>query len=353
MWHRVATNPKPEETDGLLDFGVDFLNRIPIQWSVLGAVLILGAIYYGARSSHIPSPVVRGAGEAADAGPSQAYDRSAARAAAARRGRWRPPPAPWYGWDVSTTAEAPPLLPAGPRGPAGPAGGGRRWRSAAASPTTTCARATAAATSWCGSRARTRRCSASTARCEREATAAAAAAGVGPEVVAYLDEPPTLVTEFLPGRVMTQADLGKPDMIAEVAVTLWEVHGMRRAAQPLLGLGHRRPLRAAPPPGRGGGAPGAFGDLREGARRIQAAIDPAHPEHAPVPCHNDLLPANLIHDGEAIRIVDWEYAGMGNRYFDLGNLSVNNAFNEAGDEWLLECYWGEPCTRAAAARRCG
>ena len=30
--------------------------------------------------------------------------------------------------------------------------------------------------------------------CEREATAAAAAAGVGPEVIAYLDEPPTLVT---------------------------------------------------------------------------------------------------------------------------------------------------------------
>ena len=38
MWHRVATNPKPNETDGLLDFGVDFLNKIPIQWSVLGAV---------------------------------------------------------------------------------------------------------------------------------------------------------------------------------------------------------------------------------------------------------------------------------------------------------------------------
>ena len=45
--------------------------------------------------------------------------------------------------------------------------------------------------------------------CEREATAAAAAAGVGPAVVAYLDEPPTLVTEFLPGRVMTPADLGR------------------------------------------------------------------------------------------------------------------------------------------------
>ena len=40
---------------------------------------------------------------------------------------------------------------------------------------------------------------------------------------------------------------------------------------------------------------------------------------------------------------------MGNRYFDLGNLSVNNGLNEAGDEWLLECYWGEPCTRRRLA----
>jgi thiamine kinase-like enzyme len=184
--------------------------------------------------------------------------------------------------------------------------------------------------------------------CEREATAAAAAAGVGPAVLAYLDDPPTLVTEFLPGRVMTQGDLAKPDMIAEVAVTLWEVHGIR-------------PLRnrfsawdvvdsyARTAAAHGGGTPGLFSDVREGARRIQAAIDLAHPEHAPVPCHNDLLPANLIHDGEALRIVDWEYAGMGDRYFDLGNLSVNNAFSEAGDEWLLECYWGEPCTRRRLA----
>ena len=184
--------------------------------------------------------------------------------------------------------------------------------------------------------------------CEREATAAAAAVGVGPEVLAHLDEPPTLVTAFLPGRVMTQADLGKPDTIAEVAVTLWEVHGMRElrnrfSAWDVVDTYARTAAE------RGGSTPGVFGDLLEGARRIQAAIDPAHPEHAPVPCHNDLLPANLIHDGEAIRIVDWEYAGMGNRYFDLGNLSVNNAFNEAGDEWLLECYWGEPPTRRRLA----
>jgi thiamine kinase-like enzyme len=184
--------------------------------------------------------------------------------------------------------------------------------------------------------------------CERQATAAAAASGVGPEVVAYLREPACLVTSFIAGRTLEPSDVGRPDTIAEVAVALWDVHGgapipNRFSAWDVIDL------YAATAAERGASAPGAFGDLRECARRIQAALDPAHPEHAPVPCHNDLLPANFIHDGERVRIVDWEYAGMGNRYFDLANLSVNNGLNVAGDEWLLECYWGEPCTRRRLA----
>lgn len=59
LWHRVATNPKPNETDGLLDFNIDFLNKIPILWLVLGGVLILGGIYYGIAHSRIPSPLVK------------------------------------------------------------------------------------------------------------------------------------------------------------------------------------------------------------------------------------------------------------------------------------------------------
>jgi amino acid transporter len=58
FWHRPSTNPKPEETNGLLDFGISFLNKIPIQWSVLGAVLIVGGIYYGFAHARIPSPVI-------------------------------------------------------------------------------------------------------------------------------------------------------------------------------------------------------------------------------------------------------------------------------------------------------
>ncbi len=49
-----------------------------------------------------------------------------------------------------------------------------------------------------------------------------------------------------------------------------------------------------------------------------------------MPCHDDLLSANFLHDGEHVRIVDWEYAGMGDRYFDLGNFAVNNELGRAG-----------------------
>jgi thiamine kinase-like enzyme len=37
-------------------------------------------------------------------------------------------------------------------------------------------------------------------------------------------------------------------------------------------------------------------------------------------------------------LVDWEYAGMGHRLFDLGNLAVNNAFDEAAQDRLLRAY---------------
>jgi thiamine kinase-like enzyme len=176
---------------------------------------------------------------------------------------------------------------------------------------------------------------------EREATAAAARAGVGPEVVAYLGDPPCLVTRFLPGRPLTPQELREPRLLEQVAAALRAFH----AGPPLPSTfdsfaivdAYQATARA-----HGVRVPERFGELIAGAHAIQAAL--RGPEHAPVPCHNDLLTANFIYDGERVRIVDWEYAGVGDRYFDLGNLSVNNGFEEVDDERLLEAYWREPCT---------
>ena len=49
-------------------------------------------------------------------------------------------------------------------------------------------------------------------------------------------------------------------------------------------------------------------------------------------------------------IVDWEYAGMGDPRFDLGNLSINSEFDEATDERLLAAYHGERRRTASAPR---
>jgi thiamine kinase-like enzyme len=58
------------------------------------------------------------------------------------------------------------------------------------------------------------------------------------------------------------------------------------------------------------------------------------------PCHNDLLNENFLDDGQ-IRILDWEYAGMGDRFFDLANFSVNHSFGDGQDELLLAAYFGQ------------
>jgi hypothetical protein len=56
-WPRLASNPRPDQTSGLLSFGVDFLNKIPILWTVSIGIAIIGAIYYfavGRRKQFAP-----------------------------------------------------------------------------------------------------------------------------------------------------------------------------------------------------------------------------------------------------------------------------------------------------------
>jgi amino acid transporter len=56
-WPRVASNPRPDQTGGLLSFGVGFLNRIPILWTVVAGIALIGLIYYlaaGRRRTFAP-----------------------------------------------------------------------------------------------------------------------------------------------------------------------------------------------------------------------------------------------------------------------------------------------------------
>jgi amino acid transporter len=56
-WPRAASNPKPDQTNGLLNFHISFLNKIPILWTVVIFIVLVGAIYYlftGRRKEFAP-----------------------------------------------------------------------------------------------------------------------------------------------------------------------------------------------------------------------------------------------------------------------------------------------------------
>jgi thiamine kinase-like enzyme len=180
---------------------------------------------------------------------------------------------------------------------------------------------------------------------EREANEAAARAGVGPEVAAMLAEPPCLVTRFVEGGAMSAEELREPAALAEVGALLRALHGSVGRVGARFSSFRIVETYAERARERGAEVPAAYERAGATAARIERALAAA--EAAPLLCHNDLLAANFLRSPDGIRIVDWEYAGMGDRYFDLGNFAVNNELEATGEEALLAAYFGEP---AGAAR---
>src|SRR5262249_26039408 len=85
---------------------------------------------------------------------------------------------------------------------------------------------------------------------------------------------------------------------------------------------------------RGQPQPERYASAKARADEIERALG----ARAERPCHNDLLNANFIADGDRIWVVDWEYAGMGDPFFDLANFSINNGLDEDGERALLAAY---------------
>ncbi len=71
----------------------------------------------------------------------------------------------------------------------------------------------------------------------------------------------------------------------------------------------------------------------------------------PRPCHNDLLNRNFIDDGNRLCILSWEYAGMGDIFFDLGNFAIQHEFNDQHDEMLLRTYFNNPTNSQRAHQK--
>ncbi len=172
---------------------------------------------------------------------------------------------------------------------------------------------------------------------ERVANAAAAQLGIAPPVIAADER--CLVTEYLPGAPIDGDRLRAAPDSAALALRAFHDSGTRLPVRfwvPELLDRYADTVRE-----RGGTLPEVYPEVQALVARIAVAL----PLTEPVPCHDDLLPGNLLaRDDEPDRavLVDWEYAGMGHRLFDLGNLAVNNDFDAGAEDRLLTAYFGEP-----------
>jgi thiamine kinase-like enzyme len=180
---------------------------------------------------------------------------------------------------------------------------------------------------------------------EHACAVAAHRAGVAPEAVAFFEEAGVLVTRFVPGRGLREEEMHQPQMLARVAGALRRYHDGLKFPGTFSPFQTVRDYLAVSAPG-GAPLPDRFEWMMGQADRLESAMGP--PPGAR-PCHNDLLLANWLDDGERLWIIDWEYAAMGDLFFDLGNFAVHQQLTDAEEETLLRAYFGR-ATRDTIAR---
>jgi thiamine kinase-like enzyme len=173
---------------------------------------------------------------------------------------------------------------------------------------------------------------------ELAASKAAHAAGVSPPVLHH--EPGALVIGFVEGRTLVAEDLRERAMLEQAlalvaqahreipnhlrgpALVFWVFHVLRDYAGSLRD-GRSRHLPLLP-------------GLLAQADRLHEAVGPVDLVYG----HNDLLPANFLHDGDRLWLIDWDYAGFNSPLFDLGGLAANNGLTADDEGWMLGAYFG-------------
>jgi len=179
---------------------------------------------------------------------------------------------------------------------------------------------------------------------EFAAFATAASAGLAPEVVCLLRPEGHLVRRFVEGKAWDENDLARPELMRRAVATLRKVHQLP-------------PINAE------------FSPFRDIDRRLRTAAELQVPlpddaaalvRHAASVeqqfwrcpssdtglCHNDPFGCNFIASERRVVLIDWEYAGMGDVYYDLACLAVDVPPTQRTA--LLETYFGHVPPEAEA-----
>ena len=174
---------------------------------------------------------------------------------------------------------------------------------------------------------------------------AAAALGIAPEIVYH--EEGILVSEFIEAQTLADSDVREAAALRRLAQVLRHLHGSRDSLSgEMLYFCPFQTIRTYVGSARELGArlPETIDSVLEDMIWLSEEISPFRPAL----CHNDVLAANILDDGDRLWLVDWEYGGMGNPLFDLAGVCGNCGLEREEEVLLLSAYFGRE--DAAVAR---
>ena len=167
---------------------------------------------------------------------------------------------------------------------------------------------------------------------------AAHAIGLTPGLV--YSQPGVMVVEHIDGKTYEADDVNNDENLGRILSAVRSLHenAKQHVIGPCLGFWvfrvHRSYARA----------------LREGKSRMLPQLDQFMTINDELEeavgavqmtfCHNDLLCANFMDDGNKLWIIDWEHCGYGARLFDLANIASNAQMPEELERIMLEYYYG-------------
>ena len=174
---------------------------------------------------------------------------------------------------------------------------------------------------------------------------AAAALGIAPEIVYH--EEGILVSAFIAAHTLADSDVREAATLRRLAQVLRHLHGARDSLSgEMLYFCPFQTVRTYVGNARELGAhlPETIDSVLEDMIWLSEEISPFRPAL----CHNDVLAANILDDGDRLWLVDWEYGGMGNPLFDLAGVCGNCGLEREEEVLLLSAYFGRE--DAAVAR---
>ena len=176
----------------------------------------------------------------------------------------------------------------------------------------------------------------------------AAASGVGPEVVDFAPDIGVLLVKWIEGRTFEERDLDNPVQLTRVAHICAQLHASQRFVNDFdMFAVQRRYLAIVRESGFR--LPPDYLEFEPHVRRIEHVLRASATRS--VPCHNDLLAANILDDGDRLWLIDYEYAGNNDACFELGNIWSEAELGIDRLDHLVAAYFGRPSPVQAARAR--